>query len=209
MNCYIEFSYINALGSEFDLFATRSKVNLASSFEQKLGRAWYADASYQDSRSPVVWFWRRRLLKGFYHIWVWQPCWMTDDNHRYNSDFRLCQESPYKIWLWLAQQFQRRRRLTVTDGQTTEAAYPISSLNGFWEIQPYMNWRGWGMPLWIHSWWPQGHNLNNLSRGLLDKTTNQTSKGWAKKIFTVFPYMGYVKWLTPWAGPLLTPGLLF
>ena len=124
-------------------------------------------------------------------------------------DFHHCQESPYKIWLWMAEQFQRRWRLTVTDGQTTEAACPISSLNGFWEIQPYMNWRGWGMPLWIHSWQPQGHNLNNLSKGLLDKTTKQTSKGWAKKIFTVFPYMGYAKWLTPWAGPLLTPGLLF
>ena len=37
----------------------------------------------------------------------------------------------------------------------------------------------------------QGHNLNNLSRSLLDDTTNQTSKGWAK-VFTVFPYLGYV-----------------
>ena len=117
--------------------------------------------------------------------------------------------APYKIWLWLVQQFQRRRHLIVTDGQTTEAAYPISFLNGFWEIQPYMNWRGWGMPLWIHSWWPQGHNLNNLSSGLLDKITNQTSKGLAKKIFTVFPNMGYVKRLTPWAGPFLKQGLLF
>ena len=28
-----------------------------------------------------LWFWRRRFLKGFYHIWVWRQSWSCDQDH--------------------------------------------------------------------------------------------------------------------------------
>ena len=45
------------------------------------------NATYQIPRSPAFWFWRRRFLKGFYHIWAWRSSWSCDQN------------SLYKFWL--------------------------------------------------------------------------------------------------------------
>ena len=44
----------------------------------KLGRPHIPNATYQVPRSPAFWFWRRRFLKGFYHIWAWRPSWSCD-----------------------------------------------------------------------------------------------------------------------------------
>ena len=33
------------------------------------------DASCQVSLKSVQWLRRRRILKGFYHIWAWRPSW--------------------------------------------------------------------------------------------------------------------------------------
>ena len=36
------------------------------------------DASCQVSLKSVQWFRRRRILKGFHHIWAWRPSWSCD-----------------------------------------------------------------------------------------------------------------------------------
>ena len=42
----------------------------------------------------LIWLWRRRFFKGFYHIWARQPFWSIDHTHFSNLSFscqlRLC-----------------------------------------------------------------------------------------------------------------------
>ena len=40
-----------------------------------------------------------KFLKGFYHIWAWQPSWSCDLDHLYKLSFRLPKEAPHKIWV--------------------------------------------------------------------------------------------------------------
>ena len=88
----------------------------------KLGRPHIPDATYQVPRSSAFWFWRRRFLKGFYHIWAWRPSWSCDQEHFNKLSFPHPKESPYEISIQLAQWFQRRRCLKMlTDGRTTDA----------------------------------------------------------------------------------------
>ena len=44
----------------------------------QIWRAGVPDATYQVSWKSACWFWRRRFLKGFYHIWACQPSWSCD-----------------------------------------------------------------------------------------------------------------------------------
>ena len=60
--------------------------------------------------------------------------------------------------------------------------------------------------------WPKSYNLNNLGKGLLDEATYQISKTWAfwfqsRRFLKVFPMLVYVKYVDPWAGIFLAPGL--
>ena len=89
---------------------------------------------YQVSWKLARRFWRRRFLKGFYHIWAWRPSWSCDPDAANKISFPLPKEAPHKIWLWSAQRFRRRRCLklfTTTDGRTTDGhrldGYTISS----------------------------------------------------------------------------------
>ena len=79
-------------------------------------------------------------MKGFYHIWAWQPSWSCDLDFLYTHWFPLPINASYKIWLWLAKRFQRRRSLKLwtddgrtdddgrtTDGRTPDHGHPISS----------------------------------------------------------------------------------
>ena len=42
-------------------------------------------------------FWRRRFLKGFYHIWAWWPSWSCDQVAANKLSFPLPKEAPHKI----------------------------------------------------------------------------------------------------------------
>ena len=67
-------------------------------------------------------------MKGFYHIWAWRPSWSCDLDFLYTHWFPLPIDASYKIWLWLAKRFQRRRSLKLwTDGRTPDHGHPISS----------------------------------------------------------------------------------
>ena len=72
-------------------------------------------------------------MKGFYHIWAWRPSWSCDLDFLYTHWFPLPIYVSYKIWLWLAKRFQRRRSLKLwtdgwtTDGRTPDHGHPISS----------------------------------------------------------------------------------
>ena len=90
-----------------------------------LNKLWWAgvpDATYQVSWKSVHWF-RRRFLKGFYHIWAWRPFWSCDPDAATKILFPLPKEAPHKNWLWSAQRFLRRRCLSIVDGRrrTTDA----------------------------------------------------------------------------------------
>ena len=88
----------------------------------KLCRPHIPDATYQVPRSLTFWFWRRRFLKGFYHIWAWRPSWSCDQDHLNKLSFPHPKESPYEISVQLAQLFQRRRYLKMlTDDGRTDA----------------------------------------------------------------------------------------
>ena len=77
-------------------------------------------------------------MKGFYHIWAWRPSWSCDLDFLYTHWFPLPIDASYKIWLWLAKRFQRRRSLKLwtdgrqtdgrtDDGRTPDHGHPISS----------------------------------------------------------------------------------
>ena len=106
------------------------------------------NASCQVSLKSVHRFWRRRFLKGFYHIWAWRPSWSCDLDFLYIRWFPLPIDASYKIWLWLAKPFQRRRSLKLwtdgrrTDGWTQDHGHPISSPcepNGSGELKIHLN----------------------------------------------------------------------
>ena len=51
---------------------------------------WGLDATYQVSWKSACRFWRRRFLKGFYHIWAWRPSW---------SRTRICHQIFISLYL--------------------------------------------------------------------------------------------------------------
>ena len=53
-------------------------------------------------------FLRRRFLKGFYHIWAWQPSWSCDQHHVIKFSFPCTWKLTYKIWLKIAKWFFRK-----------------------------------------------------------------------------------------------------
>ena len=57
-----------------------------------------SDATYQVSWKSPCRFWRRRILKGFYHIWAWWPSWSCDPDAANKISFPLPKEAPHKIW---------------------------------------------------------------------------------------------------------------
>ena len=83
-----------------------------------MNKLWWAqgpNATYQATSSWALWFWRRRFLKGFYHIWAWWPSWSCDPDPANKFLFPHPYEAPNEIWLRLAQQFWRRRPLKMVD----------------------------------------------------------------------------------------------
>ena len=81
------------------------------------------DATYQVSWKSAHRFWRRRFLKGFYHIWAWRPSWSCDLDFAIKLETPLPKEAPHKISTRSAKPFQRRRSLklwTTDDGRTTD-----------------------------------------------------------------------------------------
>ena len=65
----------------------------------KLGRPNTHNATYQVPKSSAFWFWRRRFLKGFSHIWAWRPSWSCDQDHLNKLSFPHPKESLYEIWV--------------------------------------------------------------------------------------------------------------
>ena len=60
-------------------FPRRLHINLAL-IGQAVSEKKTFDATYQVSWKSDCRFWRR-FLKGFYHIWAWQPSWLCDQHH--------------------------------------------------------------------------------------------------------------------------------
>ena len=50
----------------------------------------------------------KRILKGFYHIWTWQPFWSCDPYHVIKFSFPCTLKLSYKIWFRTAKYFLRK-----------------------------------------------------------------------------------------------------
>ena len=61
--------------------------------------------SFSQKASSVL---EKKIFKGFYHIWAWQPSWSMDCNHFSNLSFPCPREAPNEIWATLTQRLQRR-----------------------------------------------------------------------------------------------------
>ena len=83
------------------------------------------DATNQVSWKSAHRFWRRRFLKGFYHIWAWRPSWSCDSHATNKISFPLPKEGPHQnlalIGLVVSEKkmFEHCGRRT-DDGQTTD-----------------------------------------------------------------------------------------
>ena len=90
-NNFLKFPHLNALRSKFDLELSRSR-STKDHHLNKLGRYHILNASYQIPRSLSVWFeLEKKILKGFYHLWVWRLSWSCDQDHPHPP------ESSYEI----------------------------------------------------------------------------------------------------------------
>ena len=105
------FPYSNALATYVDLAVKKVKVITGSWFIHC--STWAIDASCQVSLKSIHRFWRRRFLKGFYHIWALRPSWSCDLDFLYTHWLPLPIDVSHKIWLWLAKRFQRRWCLNI------------------------------------------------------------------------------------------------
>ena len=80
-------------------------TSTSSYYLNKLDRPHIPNATYQVPRSSAFWFWRRRFLKVFYHIWAWRPSWSCDQNVMYKFWLTYHKESSHETWVWLGQWF--------------------------------------------------------------------------------------------------------
>ena len=77
-------------GHKFDPAVKMSKVILSPSFEETC-RPLVPDAILQNSALKLSWFWRRRFLSNFYHIWM--PYCSMVQNHLNKLSIPLLQKT--------------------------------------------------------------------------------------------------------------------
>ena len=112
-----------------------------------LNKLWWAvvpDATYQVSWKSAWRFWRRRFLKGFYHIWAWQPSWSCDSDAANKLSFPLPKEALHTILALIGQAVLEKKKFEIVndgrttdgrwtdDGRTPDHEYPISSPMSRW-----------------------------------------------------------------------------
>ena len=86
----------------------------------KLGRPHSPDATYQVSRSLAFWFWRRRFLKGFYHIWAWRQSLSCVHHILYKFWLTYHKESSHEILVQLGQRFVKKLCFNILMGRQYE-----------------------------------------------------------------------------------------
>ena len=86
----------------------------------KLGRPQIPNATYKVSRSLAFWFWRRKFLKGFYHIRPWRLSLSCDQNILYKFWLTYHKESSHEIWVQLGQSFVRKLCFNILMGPQYE-----------------------------------------------------------------------------------------
>ena len=61
---------------------------------------------------------KKKVLKGFYHIWEWWPSWSRDQNSLSIHYFLHLKVNLHdEIWLSLAQRFRRSLKMLMDDGR--------------------------------------------------------------------------------------------
>ena len=110
-------------GEVVDL-AVKSSKSIYNNYFSNFGRPPIPDDLCKGSapRHPLFW---RSILKGFYHIWAWQPSWSMDHNHFSNLSFPQPKEAPHDIWATLAQRLQRRSCLNFSTFFPYKCMVPI------------------------------------------------------------------------------------
>ena len=95
--------------TKFDLAVKQVKVTPGSSFEQTMmGRSpqCYIPSFMEIGRR----FQRSRFLKGFYHIWAWQPSLSCEPDAAYKILFPLPKEASYIIFVLSQTEVTREQR---------------------------------------------------------------------------------------------------
>ena len=101
----ITISNLKALVAKFDLVVIWSR----SIPKVITWKNWVPNATYPLSWKSVHWF--QRCLKGFYHIWVWQPSRSFDQYHVDKFSFPCTKKLIYQIWLQLSSGFWEKKVL--------------------------------------------------------------------------------------------------
>ena len=58
-------------------------------------------------------------MKGFYHIWAWQPSWSCDLDHLYKLSFPLPKDAPQKNLALIGQAVSEEKTFEIVDGRRT------------------------------------------------------------------------------------------
>ena len=159
------------------------------------------NATYQVQRSSAFWFWRRRFLKGFYHIWAWRPSWKCDQDHLNKLLFPRPKESPYEIWVQLAQWFQRRRCLKMlTDGRRTDGRTD-GQQSDWYTISSPMSLR----LRWAKNWYKQSPPPSplELSGSAHACPTVEFYFSFVAGLAIILSRANWLRWCAGWSAPLL------
>ena len=111
------FYHTKAWMTKFDLAIKKIKVTKGH-YVNKLDRIHQSCiASFKVTGHLVP---DRKIFKGFYCIWAWQPSWSCDPDLMNKLLFDQTMEAPHIIWVQTAQQVRRRCCLTMLTTQTID-----------------------------------------------------------------------------------------
>ena len=84
------------------------------------------DATYQVWWKSVHKFWKRRFLKGFYHIWAWLPSWSCDPNSANKFWFPLSIGGFTQNLALIGQAISEKKRFEIVEDGGTDEGYAVA-----------------------------------------------------------------------------------
>ena len=76
--------------------------------------------TYQVPMSSAFWFWSRKFLKGFYHIWAWRQSWSCHQDHLNKLSFSYPKESRYETLSSIGPVVSEEKMFEIVDGRTDD-----------------------------------------------------------------------------------------
>ena len=183
---------------EANLFSLqKSQTLMYNNHFSNFGRPPIPDYLCKDSAQRPPRFWRRRIFKGFYHIWAWWPSWSMNRDHFSNLSLPQAKEAPHKIWTTLTQRFQRRSHLKFSTFFPYKCMVPIQMHREANLISPYK-----GQTSMYNNY------LSNFGRPLVPDDLCKDSaqrhpRFWRRRFLKVFIIYGHGGHLGQWSAIIL------